>query len=237
MSSAGAAPTAQARWIREAVDLVQETLGADKRGAFFRIGQPMAVTPTGNPEASAAAMRHEVEEKAAALDSYATLLRVRETAEPAAPHAADSKKEVFVVHGRDDGAKETVARFLERLGLEAIILHEETNKGRTIIEKFEAHADRAGYAVVLLTPDDVGALRGAEPTPRARQNVIFELGYFFGKLGRENVCALLVDGLERPSDVDGVVYVAMDSGATWRLKLAMELRDALPSGTIDLNRL
>src|ERR1035438_6975181 len=79
---------------------------------------------------------------------------------PAAPSAVavpPLTKKVFVVHGHDDEAKEKVARFLERLKLEPIILHEQPNEGRTVIEKFEVFAD-VGFAVVLLTPDDVGAL-------------------------------------------------------------------------------
>jgi hypothetical protein len=94
---------------------------------------------------------------------------------------------VFVVHGHDEAAREQVARFVEKLRLSAVILHEQTNQGRTIIEKFESHAD-VGFAIVLLTPDDVGATKkdAANLKPRARQNVILELGYFVGKLGRAN---------------------------------------------------
>ena len=95
--------------------------------------------------------------------------------------------EVFVVHGRDNGAKDTVARLLTKLGLQPVVLNEQPNEGRTIIEKFEYHALRVGFAIVLLTPDDVGSLQdeSSESQPRARQNVVFELGYFIGKLGRD----------------------------------------------------
>jgi len=86
---------------------------------------------------------------------------------------------IFIVHGHDDYARETVARFLEKIGFEAVILHEQANMGRTIIEKVEAESD-VGFAVVLLTPDDEGAVKGGTPEPRARQNVILELGYFTG---------------------------------------------------------
>jgi hypothetical protein len=113
-------------------------------------------------------------------------------------------RKVFIVHGHDDGAREAVARFLERLGFEAIILHERANQGRTVIEKVEAHGD-VGFAVVLLTPDDEGCVKGDTLVPRARQNVILELGYFIGRLGRKRVCALKRGDVEIPSDFGGVV--------------------------------
>jgi predicted nucleotide-binding protein len=142
---------------------------------------------------------------------------------------------VFIVHGHDDRIREAVARFIERLGLDAVILHEQPNAGRTIIEKFESCAD-VGFAVVLLTPDDVGASRAASADSklRARQNVIFELGFFFGKLGRNRVAALYSDGVELPSDLHGILYIALDPHGGWHLQLAKEMKQAgLP---IDLNR-
>lgn len=89
-------------------------------------------------------------------------------------------KNVFIVHGQDNEAKESVARFLQKLDLEPIKLHELPNAGKTIIEKFEHHSNEVGYAVVLLTPDDLGRNKNnkMDLQPRARQNVIFELGYF-----------------------------------------------------------
>lgn len=142
-------------------------------------------------------------------------------------------RKVFIVHGHDDGARETVARFLERIGLEAIILHEQANQGRTIIEKVVAHSD-VGFAVVLLTPDDEGCVKGGSPEPRARQNVLLELGYFIGRLGREKVCALKRGTLEIPSDFAGVVWETMDSGGGWRQALARELEAA--GHSIDWNK-
>ena len=112
-----------------------------------------------------------------------------QTPTPSETHKdAINTDKVFVVHGRDDGTKQTIARFLETLGLKPVVLHEQANIGRTIIEKFEEHA-QVGFAVVLLTPDDVGAFRDDKnkQKPRARQNVIFEFGYFIGKLGRKRV--------------------------------------------------
>lgn len=139
----------------------------------------------------------------------------------------DNRTDVFVVHGRDDAAKESVARFIERLGLHPIILHEQANEGRTIIEKFERHSS-VGFAVALLTPDDVGAFAddSANLRPRARQNVVLELGYFMGRLGRNRVCTLLKGGVEPPSDISGIVYTPLDVGGAWKLALVRELKSA-----------
>ena len=145
--------------------------------------------------------------------------------------------EVFIVHGHDDEAKETVARFVENFGIEATILHEQANRGQTIPEKFEEHASEAGFAIILLTPDDVGASKDERDKlkPRARQNVVLELGYFWGRLGRGRVCVLHKGGVELPSDMQGLLYVPMNSPNGWQLPLATEMKQAgLP---IDLNKL
>ena len=137
-----------------------------------------------------------------------------------------SGSEVFVIHGHDEAAQAAVARFLEQLGLEPVILAEQPSGGKTIIEKFETHAD-VGYAVALLTADDFGSRQGDDAVrPRARQNVIFELGYFIGRLGRERVCALTKGQPEIPSDYSGVVYISMDGKDDWQGKLVQELREA-----------
>lgn len=141
-----------------------------------------------------------------------------------APHTRDMTK-VFVVHGHDEGAREAVARFLERLRIRPIILHEQANQGRTVIEKVEAHSE-VGFAVILLTPDDEGCAKGETPTPRARQNVLLELGYFMGRLGRKHVCALKRGEVEIPSDFAGVVYETYDEGSGWKQALGRELQAA-----------
>jgi predicted nucleotide-binding protein len=116
---------------------------------------------------------------------------------------------IFLVHGRNKGIREEVARFLEKAGPdhEVVILDEQASRGKTLIEKLEAHAGAAKYAVVLLTGDDVGAPKDEQSKqhPRARQNVVFELGFFFGKLGREHVTVLFEADVEKPSDVEGLV--------------------------------
>lgn len=144
-------------------------------------------------------------------------------------------RKVFVVHGHDNGLKETVARFLTRLQLEPIILHEKPNEGRTIIEKFEKHSE-VDFAVVLFSPDDL-AYRAGEPAStakhRARQNVVLELGFFMGSLGRNRVAALYTGDLELPSDYAGVVYVQVDAAGAWKYALAREVRSA--GITVDMN--
>ncbi|TES85700.1 hypothetical protein E3J95_03835 [Candidatus Aerophobetes bacterium] len=134
-------------------------------------------------------------------------------------------KRIFIVHGREEGIKYQVARFLEKSGLEAVILHEKPSQSKAIIEKLEKYSDVA-YAVVLLTPDDVGKLatERTKPQSRARQNVIFELGFFMGKLGRDRVCVLWEGGVELPSDFKGVVYIPLDRAGAWKMSLAKELK-------------
>jgi predicted nucleotide-binding protein len=138
--------------------------------------------------------------------------------------STQNSKKVFLVHGHNEGVKETVARFLEKIGLVAVILHEQPNQGQTVIEKFEAHSD-VGFAVILLTPDEVVITpeKPEDRKPRARQNVILELGYFIGKLGRKRICPLYVEGVELPSDIHGVIYVPYGPNGVWRMSLAKEL--------------
>lgn len=145
-------------------------------------------------------------------------------AAPMRPAPLETRK-IFLVHGHDTSARETVARFLERCGFEPVILHEQANQGRTIIEKFEANAD-VGFAVVLLTPDDEVIIPNGGSAKRARQNVILELGYFIGRLGRDRVCALKNGELELPSDIFGVVWTDFDTNGAWKLALAKELQAA-----------
>lgn len=134
--------------------------------------------------------------------------------------------EIFVVHGHDEAMRETVARFLEKIGYRPIVLHEQANRGRTVIEKIEAHS-AVGFAVVLLSGDDLGrAVAENELEVRARQNVLLELGYFMGRLGRSKVCALMRGDVKFPSDFAGVVYTPFDDAGGWRSKLATELQEA-----------
>jgi predicted nucleotide-binding protein len=152
----------------------------------------------------------------------------------AQPAPCEATRRVFVVHGHDDGLKETVARYLSKLELAPVVLHERPNQGKTIIEKFENHAE-VDFAVVLFTPDDIGYPAGKddEARPRARQNVVLELGFFMAALGRDRVCVLHSGNIELPSDYSGVLYVPLDAGGAWRFLLAKEMK---ASGMqIDLN--
>jgi len=179
-----------------------------------------------------------VSDKVAALDSIKQRLHLYE--EVSRPKVSDGNRasggNVFVVHGHDEAAKQSVARFIEKLGLRAIILHEQPSKGRTIIEKFEDYSD-VGYAVVLLTADDICAPQGKpeETQPRPRQNVVFELGFFVGKLGRDRVCVLYEEGVEIPSDYQGVIFEKLDAAGAWRLKVGKEMKEA--GMDVDLNKL
>lgn len=145
-----------------------------------------------------------------------------------------TNNKVFVVHGHDTGARESVARFLESIDLEPVILLEQPNSGQTIIEKFEAHAATVSFAVILLTPDDIGGVAGSGQAERARQNVIYELGYFTGKLGRGRACLLRKGGVDMPSDLAGVVYTDLDTADGWKLRLVKELKAA--GFNIDANK-
>ena len=141
-------------------------------------------------------------------------------------HLPPPTNDIFVVHGQDDSAKVEVARVIERAGLNAVILHEQPNEGRTIIEKFEDHGSAAGFAVVVITPDDIGGREMADLKPRARQNVIGEMFWFAGKLGRKRVCALKKGEVELPSDFAGVGYSVMDHAGAWKAALLRELEAA-----------
>lgn len=149
--------------------------------------------------------------------------------EKSAPSSAiaRNKRKVFIVHGRDNGVKQEVSRFIEQLGLEPIILHEQASSGMTIIEKIEHYSNDADFALVLYTACDHG--RGIHesklpPKNRARQNVVFEHGYLMAKLGRENVCSLTKADIETPNDINGLVYIPLDSYGGWKAQVVKELR-------------
>lgn len=140
---------------------------------------------------------------------------------------------MFVVHGHDHSARNAVTRFLRDLGLEAVVLDEQPSGGLTVIEKFEKYSKRVRVAIGILTPDDLAHPKD-EPQRikfRARQNVIFELGFFVGHLGRSRVVALFAPGdadtgMEIPSDYNGVMLIPIDPELKWRVRLIQELEAA-----------
>ena len=150
--------------------------------------------------------------------------------------SAINSNKVFIVHGRDDAMKIDVTRFLEKVKLVPIILHEQPNQGKTLIEKIEEYTD-VGYGIVLYTPCDKGGLANENFSCmkyRARQNVVFEHGYLIGRLGRNKVCALMKDNVEYPNDISGILYIAYQNN-NWKFELARELKKA--GFKVDMNDL
>ena len=143
------------------------------------------------------------------------------------------KSKIFIVHGHDGEAKQKTARFIEKLGLKAIILHEQASRGKTIIEKIEEYSD-VGFAIVLYTPDDLGNVKeeaaNGKLRYRARQNVVFEHGLLIGKIGREKVIPLVSGEVELPNDISGVIYIGNEQ---WQVDVAKEMKAA--GYSIDLN--
>lgn len=138
----------------------------------------------------------------------------------------NNNNQIFLVHGHDNEAKQTMARFLEKSGFEVIILHEQPDEGLTIIEKIEAYSN-VGFAVVLYTECDLGRDKNdtvENEKYRARQNVVFEHGFLIGKLGRSNVCAIVKGDVQTPGDISGVIYTSMDAGEAWKVKLMKNLK-------------
>ena len=234
------------KWCRDTEVAIEHIFGTDTR--HVRDFRGISFTPRAfnmmNPElallhafangrSSAEALLQSMIEE---VDEYGSESDVDETGSNKENPIVSSDR-VFIVHGLNNAFKETVARFLGQLRLEPIILHEEPNKGRTIIEKFIDYSD-GGFAVVLLTADDRGGKVSDSPASyslRARQNVILELGFFLGQLGRDRVCALYENGVEIPSDYEGVLFVPFDETGAWRLLLGRELRAA--GINVDLNNI
>ena len=235
-----------AKWRRDTEIAIVNTFGEESRQVkeFKRIRYVPSVTRLGHStfesrqadrrvflsglnqaESILASMIDEIEEYwVDEEDQSATVVEYPQSYTP-----TDTRK-VFVVHGRDHGTMNMVARFLEVLELELVILQEQPNQGLTLVEKVERYA-QVGFAVVLFTPDDIGALRDGEEEPklRARQNVIFELGYLIAKLGRSNVTVLYkgAEGdIEIPSDYAGVLYTSLDNGDGWKIELIREMKSA-----------
>jgi predicted nucleotide-binding protein len=192
------------------------------RVAGFTIRDGLTTLETTNDSAPG---RFAAETEPAPVDHTSTV--------KAALSASRSPNRVFVVHGRNEAARASVVEHLRRLGLEPIVLHDQPNMGRHLLTKLIQEAELVTFAVVIMTDDDVGGASRASLSPRARQNVILELGYFIAHLGQARVCALITPGLETPSDFDGIVYIRMDSDDRWRRELTRELQAAEMPITVD----
>lgn len=211
------------RWEQKVKLLLSELLGKQTADDFWRIVDEDVFLRLEKQLAFLEAKSIKMEMEIQGDNKPTPDPKLSSTSSFSSPPLVTHSKSVFIVHGHDNEIKETVARFIENIGLEPIILHEQASKGRTIIEKFEIYAD-VPYAIVLLTPDDFGGVKGSDKTsPRARQNVIFELGYFTGKIGRGHVCALFRDNVEIPSDYQGVLYIKFDPEGAWKTKIAQEM--------------
>jgi len=243
-SALGSAHSAYSTWVEYNRDLLRRILSTDEVATDFgRSARMMYAIGPSSLQEDLAEYRSDIGVHIRRLESarerlplYAGPLAAPKVVGQPVASSADLRR-VFVVHGRNLAAVDRVVRLLNDLSLDAVVLREQPNEGRTVIEKFEAHSDVA-YAIVVLTGDDIGGLAGSKPEElrlRARQNVILELGFFIGRLGRKKVAALEEPGVERPSDIEGVLYVPFDAGDTWRLLLAKEIKAAGLS--VDLNLL
>ncbi len=197
------------------------------------IVSPGRSAPRESPEAKQARERTWLSGQRESIALVDTMLEDLELGDPDQAQGGEDQtmpksNRVFVVHGHDEGMRDSVARMLTKLGLKPVILHEQPDRGRTIIEKFYDHSD-VSFAVVLLSPDDMGYVNTVDhdpAQPRARQNVILELGFFLGRLGRENVVALHKGNVEIPSDFSGVLFKPYVSGGDWPYRLTRELRES-----------
>lgn len=191
---------------------------------------------TGNPsnllgEDMAEEIKHQISEKITYLESLIERIplmssKVAKVGDQPVLNDHITSNDVFIVHGHDNELKQEVARFLSDMGFNPIILHERPNTGKTIIEKIEDFSNVC-FGIVLYTPCDKGGVNTSEDDslkPRARQNVVFEHGYLMGKLGRERVCALIKDEVEKPGDIDGVIYVPYDRNGAWKNGIAKEMK-------------
>ncbi len=140
------------------------------------------------------------------------------------PHTIKNK--VFIVHGHDDLAISEVKNTLIQLGLEPIVLRDKPSSSKTIIEKIEHFSNEVRFAIILYTPCDIGGKDKDTLKPRARQNVVLEHGYLMAKIGRNNTCALIKEDVEKPGDIDGIVYIPMDTHNAWRYSIVDELKSS-----------
>lgn len=232
-------------WKAKADAIIQAALGKEsetlREFRELRYGLGIWTGAPGEAEQDKQFFASAVKDAAALIDAAIYQLELQQVPDeaPSALSPQESNGPIFVVHGHDDGRKFELMRLLDRaVEPEAIVLHEQPNRGATILEKFERHAQTASFAIVILTGDDEGRLRSDGNHPfkvRGRQNVIFELGAFIGLLGRARVAVLKDPDIEEPSDLNGLVYIPLDTAGAWRYRLLQELRAA--GVKVDFNRI
>lgn len=200
----------------------------------FEISSPKQITPLANRSITANVDNpptvHPVDHQSWANSTISPAVGIHQGAKAKESLTPPAKTEkIFIVHGHDDVAKIYVHHFLNQLtGIDAVVLHEQGNSSQALIEKLEKAADEIGYAVILLTPDDIGrAKTDTELESRGRQNVIFEMGYFMALLGRDKVAVLHQNDVAEPGDIRGMLYIPFNSFSNdWKGKLAGELKNA-----------
>ncbi len=228
-------------WLNSIKPILANYLGEDN-GTYKNFWTHATISHSGMTEKdyfNRAKQRHKT--RLQTLKGIIETIKIELSCEPPALSEAleivADKSKVFIVHGHDEIIKTKVESLLTRLGLEPIVLHKQADLGQTVIEKFTKHSE-VSYAIVIATGDDLGRSKMDKPDmekPRARQNVILELGYFTGKLGRGNVRLLYEKGVDLPSDFAGVLFEPLETTDAWEFKLAREMRAAgLP---VDMNKI
>ena len=220
-----------AEWLKQLRSDIRSVDTEYERSLDLIAFSPAAISVLVTKEAWQDAFRNGLSQALRLID--AAILQLEERGKPtvdqrSGPNQTGRAKEIFIVHGRDNECKQAVARFVEKLRFEAVMLAEQAGGGLSLMEKLEVSKDVV-YAIILLTPDDVGGLRSAEAQqPRARQNVIFEFGYFVGRLGRNRVCAIMKEMVEQPSNILGLKYIEFDQAGSWQQSLLRELKHLEP---------
>lgn len=215
------------KWNTENAELLERIFDTPKKSVDYNaISQQKRLSKIGL-EQDKIHFHDDVVKRIGWLEAVCKSLAVLSESNESSADKPVTTNEVFIVHGRNETLKKAVADFVKELGLIPVILHEQPNKGKTIIEKFEEYSARVAYAIIILSPDDIGGLFRTDPplrlSTRARQNVVFEFGFFFGKLGRSRVCAIHTGNVELPSDLDGVLYIPFDiSTESWKKDLKKE---------------
>jgi predicted nucleotide-binding protein len=218
---------AQSRWDKRNKEILQRSFNAPNNKYFHEyemIYIPIITTDTDIVAEEKDDIRRKINFMKSIIEDLDLITGIDEGLSPVAKNkqTIDSKR-IFIVHGHDELKKQTLARFIEQIGLSPIILHEQVDMGQTIIEKLETNSSDVRAAVILLTSDDIGQGREEKTAHlRARQNVVLELGFFWGKLGRDHVFIIMDDDLEKPGDIDGIIYNKFSGD--WKIRLCKFLK-------------